>query len=258
MGIAAENIFTYLSGAHPDALAINSTGTATQDGTEFIAEYLNNFVLGPWQALFDYASITPNGVTEAAGASQWLTSIEKGFAVGPGKFVGWFGDDVPAVSGDRILLLQGQGVLISSYTELDAVVYVGDGNNAAVGAGGGAFYRSSDSGGATPHLSGPYLQLPEGRGYALRGLDLAASVDPAGASRYLGDNQADAFQGHKPAWTGYEEGGGGSFASSWGMGTGYMLSSFFLGQFDDGTNGTPRVDSETRMSNLSIHLGITY
>jgi hypothetical protein len=272
MGIKAENIFAFLSGVHPDALAINSTGAATQDGTEFIAEYLNNFVLGPWQALFDYASITPNGVSEAAGASQWLASIEKGFAVGPGKLVGWFIDDTPAVSGDRVLLLQGQGVLISTYGPLDAKVYVGNAANAAVAAGGGAFYRSSDSGGAVPDIAGPYLQLPEGRGYTLRGLDLAASVDPDGASRFLGDNQVDAMQGHIHP---LNMGAIGANATTndvtfypasidtvgnmlWRTGTNVVNNRMITSTTSDGVNGTPRINSETRMSNMSIHIGIGY
>ncbi len=272
MGVKAENIFTYLTGVHPNALAVNSTGAATQDGSEFIAEYMNNFILGPWQALFNYASITPNGVTESAAASQWLTCIEKGYAVGPGKLVCSFLNTTPAVSGDRILLLQGQGIVIANYTALDAATYVGDGNNATEAAGGGKFYRSSDSGGATPNIAGPYLQLPEGRGYALRGLDLAASVDPLGASRFLGDNQVDAFQGHR-----FYMGLGQSIGQTmdiYGTTTNDVPS--LAGQYPqnisgppseqpitslpktDWVNGTPRIDSETRMSNLSIQFGITY
>lgn len=154
------SVVTYFSGANPDVLAINSSGAATQDGTEWIAELINNGIFGWTQDALDYAGIIPNGVTEAAGASQIREALQLGNAIGPGFGKQYFKFDDPSVTGDRALLLAEQGVLIASYVELDAACYVGDGNNAAVHAAGGKFYRSSDSGGATPNIAGPYLQLP--------------------------------------------------------------------------------------------------
>lgn len=161
MGIAGENVFTYGTGTHPDFEAINSTGAATQDGTEIIAEGWNNFILGPWQALFNWAGITPDGVTESQGASQWLESLRKGHGIGPGKGIRWFLANDPSVTGDRVLLLSGQTVLIASYPELVSACYVGDGNNATAP----YFYKSTDSGGATRSTSGTYFTLPESRDY---------------------------------------------------------------------------------------------
>lgn len=162
--IAIENVNTFVTGVFPDAEADNSTGAATQDGFEFIAEYINNSIIGPQQAIMDYAGLTPDGVTEAAGASQMIEAIQKGNAVGPG----WVGRrdifESPAVNGDRSLLLSEQGVLIASYVDLDAATWIG-GNTAAqiaAEAAGGKYYRSSDAGGAVGDAAGPYLQLPAG------------------------------------------------------------------------------------------------
>lgn len=256
-------IQTFSSGAFPNVVAINSTGAATQDGTEFIAEAINNNMFGWMQAFMDYASLTPDGVIEAAGASQILEAIQKGFGVGPGKLVGWFLDDDPSVTGDRVLLMQGQGVLIASYLDLVAATYVGDGSNTAVHAGGGKFYKSSDAAGTTPDIAGTWFQIPKSRGYALRGFDPGALIDPDGASRFLGDNQADAFQGH-------------NFNFDYNSTSGVGGSPFYpeappaVATFDttsaacvntpitDGVNGTPRTGTETRMANLSIQFGITY
>ena len=196
--------YSFFSGAWPNVSAINSTGPATADGTEFFAPGINNESWGIIQAIMDYASIIPDGVTEAAGASQFLEALQLGHGIGPGIAKIWLKNDDPSVTGDRVLLLEGQGVLISAYPELDAACWVTDagpggspasGYNAIVAAGGGSgllrggFYRASDAPGTTPNIAGPYLILPESRGYALRVLDALAAVDPQGAARFLGDNQ---------------------------------------------------------------------
>ena len=269
--IAIENVNTFVTGVFPDAEADNSTGAATQDGFEFIAEYINNSIIGPQQAIMDYAGLTPDGVTEAAGASQMIEAWGKAFGVGPGRGVTWWLDDGPAVTGDRVLLLIGQGILIASYVDLDAVVYVGDGNNAAVAAGGGFFYRSSDAGGATPDIAGPYLQLPDLRGYALRGLDVAAAVDPDGASRFLGDVQADAAQRVTGAAVAVKAAAAASesgvFSSSnavgnlnaLGGGTGAIQISVNFNNADSTSPNAAKTDDvESRMTNISTQYGITY
>lgn len=251
-----DNIVTFYSGSGLDTLAVNSSTPATPDGTEYIAELINQGMFGWQQDLMDYASLTPTGVIDIKGTNQLREAIQLGNGVGPGKLVGWFLDDDPSVTGDRVLLMQGQGVLISVYPDLDAVVYVGDGNNATVHAGGGKFYRSSDAGGTTPNIAGPYLQLPEGRGYALRGLDIAAAVDPDGASRFLGDNQSHAIQGHAHTFnkTPINSAASGTlnvYASATNSDT--QVTGVI-----DHAFGTVTVKTETRMSNLSIQFGITY
>jgi hypothetical protein len=148
---------------------------------------------------------------------------------------------------------------------------VGDGNNAAVAAAGGAYYRADDAAGTIPNIAGVYLILPERRGYTPRGLDPAATVDPQGASRYLGDLQEDAFQGHR-----FYNGIGYTATTMWIYGatlsevpgvatvrpdassinpTSQGLTSL---PKTDGVNGTPRTSSETRMSNASTKWVVWY
>lgn len=273
---------TVIASVFPNVLAKNATGAGLTDGTEFIAAGLNNGPeFGFMQAIMDYGAGgtnaptgtvgVPNGVSDAAGVSQIIQAIEKGFSVGPGKLVGWFLDDDPSVSLDRTLLLQGQGILVATYPDLTAAVYVGDGNNVAAQAVGAAFYKSSLADGSDPIDGGIFLILPEGRGYALRGLDLAASVDPDGAARLLGDNQVDAGQ----AITGESLGNifasntGGSGAlrlvvesGSAGYGTTGGGEDRFKVTFNSSLSTSPNPaktdDVETRMSNLSIQWGIGY
>jgi len=158
-----EAIQTFISGVFPNAVAINSTGAGTQDGTEYIAEQINNGLFGPTQALMDYASLTPDGVTEAAGASQLLEAIRLGHGIGPGIYKQWGKFDDPSVTGDRVLLLSGQGILIASFTALVSACYVGDGNNATAL----FFYKSVLADGVTRDIAGPFFILPDSRNYVL-------------------------------------------------------------------------------------------
>lgn len=176
--------FTYTNGAaFPNTLSVNATGAGTGDGTEII-KLLVDDIWGARQALMDAAGLTPDSVTEAPSTSQLLDAIRK-ISGSPGEGVIWWKDDDPAVSGDRVLLLNGQGILRANYPELDAAVYVGDSANSTAS----AFYHADDSAGAVRNTTGIYLILPDTRGYVLRGLDIAASVDPDGASRDLGSIQ---------------------------------------------------------------------
>jgi hypothetical protein len=272
------NFFTFFTNTNgvvfPGTLAINASGPSATDGTEFVKGMIDD-IWGWYQAMLDYAGLTPSGVTEAPGASQMLEAIGKGFAVGPGFGVTYYKDGDPAVNGDRVLLLNGQGILRANYPELDAAVYVGDANNAAVAAGGGKFYRADDAAGVTPNIAGIYLILPESRGYSPRGLDLAASVDPDGAGRFLGDVQLDSFQGWQAGVNQDTTGardywglvGARDLASSGAALANHVIVDMFTGgqgdvkgvyPKDDGTNGTPRTSTETRMVNTSVINGITY
>ena len=178
--------------AFPDTLAINATGPSATDGTEFVKLMIDD-EWGARQALMNYAGLVPDGVTEADGTAQ-VIEMHNLMCCAPGVGTEWSLADDPAVTGHRCLLRQGQGILRANYVPLDDAVYVGDGNNAAVAAGGGAFYRADDAAGTTPNIAGIYLILDDYRGVADRGLDPAASIDPDGASRFLGDVQADAMQ----------------------------------------------------------------
>lgn len=255
--------FTNFSGAFPDILAINASGPSATDGTEFISDMINDSMWGVNQMILNHAGLSPNGVLESDSASQIKDALRKGFGGFPGMVHQWHLDDDPGTSGHRALLLNGQGILRASYTELDVANYVGDGNNAAVAAAGGAYYHADNSDGSSPNTAGIYLILPETRGYAPRGLDTAASVDPDGAARYLGDNQLDAFQGH------YHGGGVGRVSSpNDGFNTGLQAAGIAPTDFNgalqitapttDGVNGTPRTSSESRMVNFSTKFVVWY
>jgi len=266
--------FTNTDGsAFPDTEAVNVTAPGSGDGTEFVAILVND-IWGRAQAIMNYAGLTPDGVTEADGTAQILEALSRGWAIGPGMGVIYWKNGTPAANGDRVLLLQGQGVLVASFPLLVAECYVGDANNAAVAAGGGFFYKADNADGSSPNTAGIYFILPETRGYALRGLDAAAAVDPDGASRYLGDVQADAIQYHDHFK--FFEGSSSSILTSaetpYRQGTGasveYAITSDGSSAADRGlSNGDPQtqagkgavsVDSETRIANVSTNFGITY
>lgn len=179
-------------GAFPDVVSKNVTSPGAMDGTPFIKDLIDD-LWGFSQALMDAAGLTPTGVVESASVSQRLEAIQK--IVGhPGEVVPWMGDMYtdPATLGIRLLLLTGQGILRANYPDLDDAVYVGDTYNPTAP----SFYRSTDVGGTIRDVAGAYLQMPDLRGYALRGLDLAAGVDPDGFTRKVGDVQEDDFIKH--------------------------------------------------------------
>lgn len=202
MAINYKTAFTNTNNiAFPDTEAVNASGPTATDGTEFVKILIDDH-WGARQALMNYAGLVPDGISEADGTAQMIEVLQKGFGAPPGIITEWALALDPAVSGHRSILLQGQGVLRASFPDLDSAVYVGDGNNAPVAAGGGAFYRADDAAGVTPNIVGIYLILPDARGVVPRGLDVAAAIDPDGASRFLGDLQADDFESHTHAWGG--------------------------------------------------------
>lgn len=156
MAITPEDIFAYYSGTFPDVLAIDSSGVGYYDGTEFIADMVNNFIFGPWQAILDYGGVTPDGVEEAAGASQLITALQLGNGIGPGAMAPWAKVDDPSVTGDRVLLLAGQGILRANYPLLDVAVYVGDADNPTAD----YFYHADNADGSSRNTAGVYLILP--------------------------------------------------------------------------------------------------
>lgn len=254
-----------VTGTFPNVVANNASGAGATDGTAFTAEHIDD-MWGARQALLDLAGLTPNGVQEAAGTSQFLDAL---FRIGsPGTIVMYDKNADPAVIGDRVLLLTGQGILRANYAELDAAVYVGDGNNAAVAAGGGAYYRADDAAGTTPNIAGIYLILPDYRGRVPRGWDSGAIVDPQGASRFLGDNQADAMQRITGEFV-LERAGldstNGVFTQSSDeavSATGSSFNTALTGFFNSANSTSPNAaktdDFETRMANTQTKFGIYY
>jgi hypothetical protein len=255
--------------AFPDTGSVNASGPSATDGTEFVKLMIDD-IWGAKQAMLNYAGLIPDGVTEADGTSQIVEALQLGFGGSPGFVQEWNLDSDPGTTGHRCLFLQGQGILRANYAALDDAVYVGDGDNAAVAAGGGFYYRADNANGTSPSTTGIYLILPERRGVAPRGLDVAASIDPDGASRFLGDLQIDAGQGHIH-FNGVADDATVAFvygsttddipgSSSVGLSTGGTPSDQGLASTPktDGASGTPRTDSETRMYNASTHFVIWY
>jgi len=262
--------FTNFSGAFPDILAINASGPSATDGTEFVSNMINDSMWGVMQMILNRAGLSPDGVLESDANSQIRDALNLGFGGFPGEVKQWHIDDDPGVSGHRALLLNGQGILRANFTELDAAVYVGDANNAAVAAAGGGYYRADDAAGTIPNIVGIYLILPETRGYAPRGLDVAASVDPDGASRFLGDVQADSMQKitgtmFDIALTLVSDGFIGVFdviigaSNAPNLGAAQRASSV---TFDNSTSTSPNAakvnDDETRMANFSTKFVVWY
>jgi hypothetical protein len=257
-------------GTFPSVSAKNASGAGVTDGTALVADWVNN-IWGAFQDLLQRAGLTPSGVVEAYAAetgtlplgtttSQLRTAMQMAFG-SPGELVLWCRSQAPAMVGARILLLQGQTIAIPSYKDLVAATYCGDGVNNTVGV---PFYKSSDSGGVTRATAGTYFTLPDARGVTLRGVDTGATKDPQGATRGggtpNGSLQADAFQGHKHGerYTGNNSQEGAGFVShlvsDGDTATGVNTTT----PVDDGSSGTPRTSTETRMYNLACYIGIRY
>jgi hypothetical protein len=255
--------------AFPATLSVNASGPGATDGTEFVKLMIDDY-WGRFQAILDYAGLSPDGVTEAPGTSQHIEALQLGFmGMAPGTGVIWWQNDDPSVLGARVLLLNGQGVLRANYAELDANVYVGDGSNGTAS----AFYHADDAAGTIRNTAGVYLILPDARGYVLRGLDVAASVDPDGASRDVGSIQTDAMQkitgeARRGSASGLSNGAAGDLTGVFTNGTGYanytaVLTSAGVGiAFDNSLSTSPNAaktdDVETRMINIATKYGITY
>ncbi len=171
----------------PATQGVNSSGGQATDGTEFVANFINDW-WGYAQALMEKTSQTPNGVIETFDNSQLFKAHQRFMIPGVVIPVAW--NDDPLILGIRALFLSGQGVLRANYEDLDDIVYVGDADNATAS----SFYHADDVAGTIRNTTGAYLILPDLRGRVVRGLDLTGSVDPDGDSRDLGSGQDDAMQ----------------------------------------------------------------
>lgn len=262
--------YVNVTGVFPDTVGVNASGPSATDGFEFIANFVNDNNLGQAQMILNHAGLTPNGVPESDAASQIKEALWKGFGAPPGIETEWNLAADPGTTGHRCVFLNGQGVLRASYPLLDVACYVGDGNNAAAASGGGFWYHADNADGSSPNIAGVWLILPESRGLAKRGLDTAATIDPDGASRFLGDVQIDAFQGHTfaddlDADKVLAEQTRDFQATVGGGNTDRTISSLSKDATDhpavivtDGVNGTPRTATETRMYNRSTKSVVWY
>ncbi len=242
--------------AFPDTQAVNISAPGSGDGTEFVALLVND-IWGRAQALMAHAGLTPDGVSEAAGTAQFLEALFKGLAVGPGMGVIYWKNDTPAALGDRVLLLQGQVILIATYPLLAAAVYCGDANNATAP----AFYKTSDAGGTTRSTAGTYLVLPDTRGLSLKGVgDATVNTRVKTGPAALGEVQEDQGQGHwhegkNDSAHGYTIG---SLSDATNGDRAISVVNQTRSPITDGTNGTPRMGAYTRDNSMGVNYGITY
>lgn len=295
--IAFENQVTYSGGAFPNAAAQNATGPGNTDGTEWIKAVIDD-MWGAAQELMNHAGMTPDGVTEAAGASQRREALQK-IAGCPGEVLFWAGQDNsasgepedgfgwgewddPGTEGVRLLEMVGQGVLRASYPDLDSVTYCGDTANPTAE----AFYHADDAAGTSRATDGVYLILPESRGMFIRGFDPASGYyDPyhteIGSNREIGQSQIYAFQEHCHAVAHYTGGYGAIEITTHDEGTGTTFSHLEDtvnpvsntdvwavrqsetdtepdGDCPDGTSLFYWSENETRPINLSFRMCIRY
>lgn len=100
------------------------------------------------------------------------------------------------------------------------------------------------------------FNLPDGRGGTLRGVGTSSGYTQ-NVTITLGTKQNDSFQGHFHEGSSPVEGGGygtGPFSTaSYRGGATYVTS-----PRDDGTSGTPRTASETRMKNIGVNFYIKF
>ena len=100
--------------------------------------------------------------------------------------------------------------------------------------------------------------LPDYRGVIIRGLDDGKGVD-AVLNRTVGSAQKDSFQGHDHSTSTYPVvAGTGSGSYALPSGNYVYTSAGTGGAVTDGANGTPRISTETRMSNIVLIAQIKY
>lgn len=179
----------------------------------------------------------------SAGETLRATDLNTNFRMvaPPGTVVAYGGTTAP----QGWLLCDGSAVSRSTYADLFAAI----GTNFGSGDGSSTFH------------------VPDLRGRFVRGRDGGAGRDPNSGSRTamngggntgdaVGSVQGDAFQGHwheVQADAGLTAGGG-----QWRLGSGTVGSNGVQSPISDGTNGTPRISSETRPVNVSLNYIIRY
>jgi hypothetical protein len=177
-----------------------------------------------------------------------------------GFLEGYFKNDTPAVWGDRLLLLVGQVVTISSYQDLCDAIYCGDADNATAP----CFYKTSDAGGTTRSTSGTYMVMLDARGLPFKGLGNAiingrTKVGP----KEIGELLEDHFQEHwKELFYYYPSAvaAGGSFHSD-NPGVASNLAAVqdrVRGSITAPGYSAPRLGDHTTDSSAGINWGIGY
>lgn len=207
-----------------------------------------------YSPLFNYlvtsSGFTPQSVTIATGTPAVFTKLTHGF------------------SGGERLRFSTTGALPTGISSgLDYYVNFISTNTFSVSTliGGTAITATGTQSGTHSYIQSYFglgdgtstFNIPDLRGEFIRGWDDGRGID---GGRTFGSAQLDAFQGHKhgfdilnnymtdqPGGSGQTAGGGGRFAAP-------VIGS----ATNDGTNGTPRVASETRPRNIALLACIKY
>jgi hypothetical protein len=183
--------YTNYTGAWPNLAARNITVPGDGQGTEWIKPFPDE-MWGITQHLMTQAGLLPDGVTEANGASQIYEAMQACFSM-PGELVPWVGNGSPEAF-TRLLILDGTTVTAANYPDLVSRTYIGDANNGNLNYTG--FAKTSDSGGTTRNIAGPYFLLPNFYGVFVRGIDPTNIHDPFGSVRDIPMLQHDSFETH--------------------------------------------------------------
>lgn len=248
------------SGNFPNVVSNNVTAPGAGDGTPFVKAMIDD-AWGRFQDLLNRAGLTPSGSSEAAGSSQHYAALRRCFGA-PGEVVLWHGQADPATLGLRLLLLEGQGILRANYPDLDAAVYIGDGNNGDTSY--PYYYHADDATGLVRNTAGIYLILADSRGKTVRAWDPTEVDDPEGASRKFPDRQANAVIYHNhdifsSATTLYAKvmdydlhGGGNDTLEMLAGASGDRLEARTI------TGGAPADSTDNRMDNMGVKMCVRY
>ena len=270
MAIDAYASFGYTNGVtFPDCAAVNSSGALSTDGTEFNKLMIDNYMFGRQQALLAHVGITPNGSSEANGASQEILALQR-MGMYPGQLTFSLWNDTPINLGIRVIMLQGQGIVRANYPDLDAAIYCGDGNNATAE----SCYHADNSDGSSRNTAGAYLILPDARGIGIRGFGTNGKILKANGGSYIGATelgklQTDQMQGHWHPAKNATNGSGNSYASASGGSAVAFSNAATIGTThgalgvgdaiaDASGNSTPRTGDETRMATMTVNIGVIY
>lgn len=258
----AENA-TKLAGQDWSVFFVNGTGDATNDPTTGFVSGAKIRPASITETQLNAASVQTNQILDAAvnsakiadgsiTAADLSVALQQASIVPPGSIMPFGGPTTRIPAGWR--LCDGSALRGSDVPNLYAAIGTawGDGTTSPAGA------QNAFSAGVTN------FNLPDLRGYFLRGVDGAPGRDPDKLSRTsiasgsstgasVGSVQSDALQGHKHQsegnWFITDAAGTINPGGAVGMRTIAKVG----GPIDDGTNGTPRTSSETRPKNAYVN-----
>ena len=220
------------NGALPDASAmIDITSTTSGMLIPRMTEVERNAIVTPAQSLLIYQTDLDTGFYYYKG-SQWVPFCTATSSSEPVGEIIVFPVATPAAG---FLLCDGSAVSRTTYADLFAVL--------------GTSYGAGD-GNIT-------FNLPDLRGEFIRGADNGRNVD---VGRVIGTSQLDQFQGHHHSLSYPNTGAtGGSLAVVLStVASANIRSNAATTIINDGTNGAPRIGTETRPRNMAMNYCIRH